>query len=292
VAVLAEIAAGIAGQTGIELDPDSGEPAGGGSIHRSLVVAAVDGERYFLKCNSAGAFPVFSAEQEGLLALRAAAEIRVPAVIGSGRTGAHSWLMLEYLDLRGDKPGAGSRLGAQLARLHRHTGTHFGFASDNFIGATPQPNSPTSDWLTFLRDRRLGYQLRLAAENGGGVELRNRGAALLRRLPALLAGHRPEPALLHGDLWGGNWGALPDGTPVLFDPAVYYGDREADIAMTELFGGFGPEFRRGYAAEWPLPAGYEPRRDLYNLYHVLNHLNLFGGGYLRQAMALMDRLLE
>jgi fructosamine-3-kinase len=152
-------------------------------------------------------------------------------------------------------------------------------------------NTWCDDWLTFFREHRLRFQLELAERNGYGGRLQDAGSRLLPRLDALLGEHRPAPSLLHGDLWGGNAGADPGGAPVIFDPAVYYGDREADLAMTRLFGGFSREFYTAYEKEWPLPAGASARVDLYNLYHVLNHLNLFGTGYLGQAQAIIDRLL-
>ena len=161
-----------------------------------------------------------------------------------------------------------------------------------YLPADPQPNRRDADWLRFWDERRLGHQLALAAAHGRGGRQQQRGERLLAALPALLAGHAPAASLLHGDLWSGNAGYLRDGTPVLFDPAVYYGDRETDLAMTELFGGFPPAFYHAYREAWPLPAGYELRRELYNLYHVLNHLNLFGGGYRAQAEDMIDALLS
>jgi fructosamine-3-kinase len=171
------------------------------------------------------------------------------------------------------------------------TGAEFGLERDNAIGASAQPNAPSRDWVVFWRAQRLGFQLDLAARNGHVGRILDRGGRLLERLDAFFAGYTPRPSLLHGDLWGGNRGTLANGTPVIFDPAVYYGDREADLAMTRLFGGFGPRFYAAYEDAWPLDAGAAGRRDLYNLYHVLNHLNQFGGGYRTQAEGMIDRLL-
>jgi fructosamine-3-kinase len=182
-------------------------------------------------------------------------------------------------------------LGEALAWLHRARGPHCGLERDNFIGATPQPNGTAPDWVTFLRERRLGYQLDLAAANGYGGRLQERGRRLNEVIDVFFSTHHPAMSLLHGDLWSGNRGVLADGTPVVFDPAVYHGDREADIAMTRLFGSFGPRFYAAYTATWPLDLAAGTRRDLYNLYHVLNHLNLFGGAYRAQAEAMIDRLL-
>ena len=183
-------------------------------------------------------------------------------------------------------------LGRRLARLHRVTGSRFGWDRDNTIGATPQVNTPGSDWIAFWREHRLGFQLGLAARNGHGGRLQQRGGQLMEKLPEFFRDCTPAPSLLHGDLWGGNAGFDASGDPVIYDPAVYYGDRETDIAMTELFGGFSADFYSGYNAEFPLDAGYAHRKDLYNLYHVLNHLNLFGGGYGAQAERMIDRLLD
>jgi fructosamine-3-kinase len=232
------------------------------------------------------------AEADGLARLARADAIRVPRVLGIGASGAECWLELERFELREPDARAQARLGEALAGLHAVTGPSFGLERDNAIGATPQPNGPCGDWAAFWRDRRLGFQLELAARNGYRGRLQERGSRLLESVPALLAGHEPQPSLLHGDLWPGNRGMLPDGTPVAFDPAVYYGDREVDLAMTRLFGGFGPAFHAAYESASPLPAGAAERRGLYELYHVLNHLNLFGGGYLGQAEALIDRLLK
>jgi len=232
-----------------------------------------------------------AAEVDGLARLAASGAIRVPRVLAFDSSQTEAWLELEWLDLHAPDAGSDARMGEALARLHAVTGPSFGLERDNAIGATPQPNSPSGDWAGFWRDRRLSFQLELAERNGHDGRLQDRGRRLLDRVGSFFAGYHPRPSLLHGDLWAGNRAALADGTPVTFDPAVYYGDREADLAMTRLFGGFGPRFYEAYALAWPLDAGAAARRDLYNLYHVLNHLNLFGGGYRAQAEAMIDRLL-
>lgn len=260
---------------------------GGGCINRAAVVEG-DGGRFFVKLNRAQSLAMFEAEFAGLEELRKAQTIRVPRPICTGTAGGESFLAMEYLDLSGRVDGA--RAGRQLAELHRVTAEQFGWRRDNTIGATPQINTPHRDWVSFWRECRLGPQLRLAAANGYGGRLQQSGERLMERLSALLD-HRPVPSLLHGDLWGGNIGATPAGEPVIFDPAVYYGDREADLAMTELFGGFDARFYAAYRESWPLDPGYGVRKILYNLYHILNHLNLFGGGYLLQAQSMVDRLL-
>ncbi|GAB4116684.1 MAG: fructosamine kinase family protein [Sideroxydans sp.] len=264
-------------------------PVGGGDINRSFLLECVDGARYFLKLNTAPQHALFVAEAGGLAALAATRTLRVPQVIAHGVAGDQSYLLLEYLALH--SRGDARLLGAQLAALHRCTADRFGFAQDNFIGSTAQPNAWRDDWVTFWRDQRLGFQLRLAAQKGYGGTLQSAGKKLLQRLPAFFADYTPQPSLLHGDLWGGNHAFLADGTPVIFDPAAYYGDRECDLAMTELFGGYASDFYVAYRAEYPLDAGYAVRRDLYNLYHILNHANLFGGGYVRQSVQVIAKLL-
>jgi fructosamine-3-kinase len=175
--------------------------------------------------------------------------------------------------------------------MHRHTADRFGWSRDNTIGSTPQINHTDEAWTTFFRERRLRFQLDLAASRGAPAALIDRGARLLEGLPGFFSVYQPAASLLHGDLWGGNWGCDGDGQPVLFDPAVYFGDRETDLAMTELFGGFDDRFYQSYRQSWAIDPGYSTRKVLYNLYHVLNHFNLFGGGYARQAQGMIDTLI-
>jgi fructosamine-3-kinase len=201
--------------------------------------------------------------------------VRVPRVLDHGA----DFVLLEELDLH--RQGDWSALGRMLATLHRQTGPRFGWHRDNWIGRSPQANGWSDDWSEFWWTRRLAPQL-------------ERAGLRADFLKDALKNHRPQPSLLHGDLWSGNAGFIGEG-PVLFDPAVYYGDREADLAMTELFGGFAPEFYAAYNEAFPLDPGYEERKLLYNLYHLLNHLNLFGGGYRAQVEAtlgLLRRRLE
>jgi fructosamine-3-kinase len=216
--------------------------------------------------------------------------VRVPAPVCVGATAHAAFLVLEYLEFGRGGSAAHESLGRQLAALHRVTRPEFGWQRDNTLGSTPQPNRRSGDWVQFWRDRRLGHQLELAAAHGHRGRLQQRGERLMAALPALLAGHAPAASLLHGDLWSGNHAFTRDGVPVIFDPAVYYGDREADLAMTELFGGFPRAFYAAYDAAWPLDSGYARRKPLYNLYHLLNHLNLFGSGYLAQVRATLREL--
>jgi fructosamine-3-kinase len=231
------------------------------------------------------------AEADGLARLAQAAAIRVPRVLGQGATATDAFLEIEWFELRPADGASDARMGKALARLHATTGAAYGLERDNAIGATLQSNGLADDWVAFWRERRLGFQLDLAAKNGYGDRLQQRGRRLLDAVPVFFADYHPQPSLLHGDLWGGNRAMLADGAPVVYDPAVYYGDREADLAMTQLFGGFGPRFYAAYDEAWPPDDGRAARRDLYNLYHVLNHLNLFGSGYRAQAESMIDRLL-
>jgi protein-ribulosamine 3-kinase len=281
-----EIALQIGGDCALE--PESG--VSGGSIHRSYRWQC-GGTPLFVKVGDSDGAGGLEAEAAGLQALADAKAARVPRVLARGRAGATAFLALEWIESRPAGRAAEQKLGEQLAAQHRVTAERFGFEGDNFIGRTPQPNGWLSDWPEFYRERRLRHQLALAVQNGFAELLENPGARLLEAVAALLAGHRPQASLLHGDLWAGNWLADSLGEPVIFDPAVYYGDREADLAMTRLFGGFGRAFYDAYLGEAPLPAGHAVRAQLYNLYHVLNHANLFGGGYARQARASIDRLL-
>mgnify|MGYP003385102299 CR=1 FL=1 len=264
-------------------------PLSGGCINQAWRIENGNGARYFVKLNDAHKLPAFAAESAGLSAIADTRTVRVPQVIAHGTAGKHAYLVLEYFDLHSN--GNPRLLGQQLAALHRNTSEQFGFAHSNTLGETPQRNDWSSDWIAFWRDQRLGFQLGLAARNGYGGQLQKMGRELMQRLPQTFGDYRPAPSLLHGDLWGGNHAYLADGAPLLFDPAPYYGDREADLAMTELFGGFAPEFYAAYRAAWPLDAGYATRKTLYNLYHILNHANLFGGSYARQAEGMMMQLL-
>jgi len=263
---------------------------GGGCISRAM---RFDGHAssYFIKLNTAEHGDMFAAEAAGLDELAQAKAVRVPRAICHGVEADTAFLVCEWLDLSSGHTDAAVQLGRQLAQLHRCTQQDFGWKRDNTIGATPQINTPESDWCAFWREHRLGFQLKLGAKNGFPSRLLNKGERLMGVVDVLLAGHQAQASLLHGDLWGGNWGMDETGAPVLFDPAVYYGDREADIAMTELFGGFPGAFYAAYRESWPLDDGYALRKTLYNLYHILNHFNLFGGGYAAQAESMMDSLL-
>jgi fructosamine-3-kinase len=250
----------------------------GGCIHECWRVW-IDGKDWFLKYNSIKHEDAFAAEADALAGLREAG-YRAPLPQSHGVAAGRAYLLMEFLDLKGriDFPA----LGRMLAQAHRGIGPAFGWDRDNYIGATPQANGWSDDWARFWRERRMQPQLELAKRNGFS----------LPDVPLqVLQGHAPQPSLLHGDLWSGNVSFMPIG-PVVFDPAAYYGDREADLAMTELFGGFPREFYEAYNQAFPLAAGYEQRKHLYNLYHLLNHLNLFGRSYLGRVEETLGLLLR
>ncbi|KAM3091060.1 fructosamine kinase family protein [Phormidesmis sp. 146-35] len=260
----------------------------GGCINQGYKVT--NGSRsFFVKLNRASQFAMFEAEALGLSELSATNTISVPKPICYGVSSDHAYIVLEWLELDRGNRESWEKMGCELARLHQFTkSTAFGWEQNNTIGATLQLNPWTSNWTTFFTQHRIGYQLQLAKQRGGKFPQSDR---LLDTIPELLANHHPQLSLVHGDLWSGNAAVTQSGDPVIFDPATYWGDREVDIAMTELFGGFPSEFYQGYHQIWPLSDSYKQRKTLYNLYHVLNHFNLFGGGYESQANQIMRSLL-
>ncbi len=277
--------------TGIEAQPAEATSVGGGSISQAYRVPSSRGP-LFVKLNHAVDAAMFEAEADGLRALQDGGAVGVPAVYCVGSVEETAYLFLQGLDLGAKSRAAEGALGRGLARQHRISNEKFGWRRDNTIGSTRQPNEPDDNWITFLRNRRLGLQLSLAAENGLPHADQEAGAALLRGLESFFGDEAPAPSLLHGDLWSGNWGSTTANVPYVFDPAVYFGDREADLAMTRLFGGFTRAFYDAYMAEWPLQSGWEARVDLYNLYHLLNHFNLFGSHYLPRVSGVLGRLAK
>jgi fructosamine-3-kinase len=271
---------------------ESTRSIGGGSINSAYVVSNSE-QSFFVKTNAASRLSMFEAELEGLQEIAKYNVIKVPQPVCVGTSGSSAYIVMEYLPIHaGSGGGAGSQeqLGIDLASMHRVTQNQFGWHRDNTIGSTPQLNSLRSEWVEFYRDQRLGFQYQLAAQQGYG-HLQRRGELLMSKLDGFFTDYQPPASLLHGDLWSGNYAIDTTGRPVIFDPAVYYGDREADIAMTELFDGFSQRFYSAYNDVYPLDSGYHIRKTLYNLYHILNHLNLFGGGYLGQAERMADQLL-
>jgi fructosamine-3-kinase len=268
---------------------EGAHPVGGGCIGESFKCVTSTG-LIFVKAVKASASAMLEAEAAGLAELERASAIRVPRVIAHGTYTGHALLALEWLDFTANTAHSSALLGQQLAALHRISAQQFGWSRDNTIGATPQRNAWCADWAEFWRQSRLAPQLEMAKAHGAKTKLIESGWRLYEAAPRLLD-HSPCASLVHGDLWGGNWATASDGAPVIFDPAIYFGDRETDIAMTQLFGGFNRSFYKAYTAEWPLDARASVRATLYNLYHVLNHFVLFGGSYAMQAERMIEQLL-
>lgn len=279
------------------LEPAAGGGySGGGGASTSAVKDPATGTRYFVK-SAVGESDMLKAEYLGIKEMADSKTIKVPTPIAFGtfEPRNQAFVIFEYLEFTG---GGSSQyqLGQNLARMHRKFSENgkFGFHVDNTIGATPQPNLPWMDnWADFWDTNRLGHMLKLTGDAG----LAKDKVEALRKKTRELLSHNPKPSLIHGDLWGGNKGFCKDPEtgetiPCIFDPATYYGDREADVAMTYVFGGFAGDFYDGYESEWPLPAGHEKRRTVYNLYHILNHDVLFGGGYINQARGMIDKILK
>lgn len=286
-------------QQGLELA--TMQPVGGGCIHRAWRLELRDGSQRFAKTNGSALLPVLEAEADGLAALSAAAQLdptaaplpTIPKPLALAELEGEAALLLSWLELGGGNQQGWRELGQGLARLHRASlgngDGRFGWHQSNYIGSGPQHNGWYRSWAAFFSEQRLGVQLELAAAAGRALP---EATALLKQVPDWLAAHEAEACLVHGDLWGGNAGLLIGGGSALFDPAVSRSDREVDLAMARLFGGFPAAFFKGYEQEWPLPAGHHRRVDLYNLYHLLNHANLFGGSYWQQSAASIQALLR
>ncbi|MEM8547102.1 MAG: fructosamine kinase family protein [Pseudomonadota bacterium] len=266
------------------------QAVGGGNTTSAWRVTTPD-RQVFVKTMASPSGPSLWSEATGLAELARSGCVRVPAVLAKAQTSEGATLVLEWLALSRPGRSCAARFGRQLARLHRCTAVAYGFHADNWLGRSRQQNEWCADWTEFFCERRLQAQLQTTARRWQDRELVELGCEVWSAVPGLLAGYTPSPSLLHGDLWGGNWGACGS-EPVTFDPAVYFGDRETDLAMTHLFGGFDPAFYAAYEEEWPLDVGHRERRALYQLYHVLNHYNLYGTGYRAQALQLMRSVLE
>lgn len=266
-------------------------PLGGGCINEAYEIVATTG-RYFLKYNPQPLPHLFEREAEGLKALGQAGALVVPEPLmaSGGWDGVPHYLLTTFIETGRQPADFHERFGRGLALMHQRAQRDaFGFHDDNYIGSTPQRNQWTGNWTEFWVRYRLGFQLDLAARNGHRGELQKLGQKLLNRLDEYLAEPDEPPCLLHGDLWSGNYMCTKDGEPAIIDPAVYYGRREADLAMTQLFGGFPPAFYQAYEEIWPLAPGSEARLDIYKLYHLLNHLNLFGNSYLGGCLGILRR---
>ena len=276
--------------TGEPFQGEANHGPGGGCINQAFCLSdRQTGTQFFVKLNQPSLVEMFETEAAGLAAIAATQKIRVPKPLCWGTAGDRSYLVLEWLNI---SSGGGSweDMGRNLAELHRHpVGDNFGWQQNNFIGSTRQVNEGCGHWPMFFALHRIGYQVQLARAAGGRFP---KAEKLVARIPELLAGHVVRPSLVHGDLWGGNAGFTESGEPVIYDVAVYFADREVDLAMSKLFGGFPTSFYRAYESRYPVEPGFETRCTLYNLYHVLNHFNLFGGAYETQANHMIETLLR
>jgi fructosamine-3-kinase len=268
------------------------ERVSGGDINEAAIAHTSEGE-LFVKWNRDGIEDLFEREFEALEEMREAeTNLTIPEPLchrppASGRPG---FIVMEYLETGPRVSDFDERLGRGLAQLHEHSAEQFGFEHDNYCGTTPQPNDWRDDWVDFYRDQRLRHQLELAVDRRSVSEDdREAFEALLVRLDEFVGPAPESPSLIHGDLWSGNLHVGPDGTPALIDPAVYYGHPEAEIGMMELFGGFSSRVYNAYREVRSLPSGWRDRLSLYQLYHVMNHYNLFGGHWGGQAFDIVRK---
>ena len=270
------------------------ETIGGGCINETKALKLSNGERVFLKSNPSAPKNFFTAEADGLRSLeRSKSGPSVPRVLGISTECNPQFLLLEYIESSSPKVGFASRFGQALAEMHKETQDLYGLDYDNFIGKTIQKNNLESDGLVFFREHRIRFQKELAKKTRGlPKSIEKRLDLFCEKLETLLDLKNEKPALLHGDLWSGNYFASHDQVPYIFDPAVYFGLREADLAMTEMFGRLSEEFYSAYHEVFPTEPGYTERKDIYNLYHLLNHYNLFGGSYLEQADQTVRSFLD
>lgn len=260
----------------------------GGCISDAFKITTAVGSNYFLKYNPSTSNDMFIKEANGLKELAKSAAIRVPEVLGFD----DDYILLEYISTGSKKKNFFEEFGRSFAEMHKFTSESFGFYEDNCIGSNPQKNIPAekekTNWVEFYFDKRILFQFKLAEKLGNSTDELRRGISKLEiKIQEIIGNSNEKPALLHGDLWSGNYMVGENSSAVLIDPAVYYGNREADLGMTKLFGGFGSEFYKSYNETFLLEDGYEYRENIYKLYHVLNHLNLFGGGYYSQALSLI-----
>ena len=274
--------------TGQPFNIEKRRPIGGGCV--SAAECLSDPNRsYFLKTNRTEFLGNFEAETDSLDSLAATATIRIPKPIASGIAHDRAYLLLEYIQPGSPNTRSWSEFGRQLAALHKTPQPYFGWHRDNAIGTTLQSNLKSDDWISFLRDERLRPQIDMARYNGF---ILNGADRLFQTLPGYFENHSPWPSLLHGDLWSGNAAFDQNGQAFIFDPCCYFGDRETDLAFTEFFGGYPSDFYASYQDTLPYDSGYDKRKTLYNLYHCLNHYNLFGSSYAAQAQAMTDELLS
>lgn len=285
-----QIAAQISQATGQLFQIRHQRSVGGGSVNQAYALSGLASSReqsYFVKLNQASRLAMFEAEALGLKQMAASQTIRVPQPICWG-VADRAYIVLEWLNLGYGDHQAWEAMGRDLAAMHRVTGPGFGWQQNNTIGFIPQVNDWTTDWTEFFVTHRLGFQFDLARQKGGRFPKQSQ---LIATVPQLLADHHPIPSLVHGDLWTGNAAVTQQGEPVILDPATYFGDREVDLAMSQLFGSFPANFYQAYNEAFPLEPGYAHRKILYNLYHILNHFNQFGGSYEAQANQMIAALL-
>jgi protein-ribulosamine 3-kinase len=263
-------------------------PSSGGCINNGGKMDTTAGA-FFIKWNDAGKFPrMFEAEAKGLNLLRESGTVNVPTVVGTGVIGSYQFLVLEHIERAPTSSTYWRRLGQDLGSLHQISAKFFGLDHDNYIGSLTQNNKQEKGWIEFFIRQRLEKQLLLAKTQGEVDDITmKKFQKLYEKLPSLLP--EEDPSLLHGDLWSGNIMVNSKGEPSLIDPAVYFGNREVDLAMTQLFGGFNLSFIESYNACFPLVPGFQERVDIYNLYPLLVHVNLFGGGYLSQVKNVLNR---
>jgi len=261
----------------------------GGCINSTGRIKTSRGD-FFIKWNRADSFPeMFKYEFEGLMKLLETRAIKIPEPYFHGEIGSHSYLLTEYIASLSRMPHYWQQLGRQLAEVHKNTWNWFGFENDNYIGSLPQENSTEDTWANFFIHKRLEAQLQFALDSGKlNTNNRLNFERLYKEIPSIF-NDIEQPALIHGDLWSGNLMTGASGEPVLIDPSVYFGNREIEIAFTTLFGGFDSEFYESYEDVWPLEPGFDQRRDIYNLYPLLVHVNLFGGGYISQVEHIISR---
>ena len=259
---------------------------GGGCINEAYSLNTTAG-KYFIKYNSVSAFPLmFEKEASGLRILADTKTIATPEVIGTGESGKYAWLLLQNIESNPAGRNFWNKFGTKLADLHRNTNDYFGLDHDNYIGSLVQSNKFHPDFFSFFISERIEPQLKEARNKGSFSQSDIRYFdPLFKSLHNIIPSEKP--ALVHGDLWSGNFMVNTLGSPCLIDPAIYYGHREADIAMTLMFGGFQPEFYHAYNQSWPMENGWQKRMDIFNLYPLLVHVNLFGGSYSGQVLRII-----
>ncbi len=262
------------------------QAAAGGDINQAYS-CATDAGIYFVKVNRASVIDMFQTEALALNELKQKSDFVIPAVVGVYEGAQQCALVLEYIALHALDNAGFYKAGDTLARLHQQPQAFFGWSQDNYIGATEQINLRSQDWFEFFVYQRLAFQIERLNDSVLKAQLK-----YLPELKRYFENCLVVPSLLHGDLWSGNIAANGQGQPVIYDPASFYGDREMDLAMTELFGGFPVSFYQGYQSVWPVEDGYARRKNLYQLYHILNHANLFGGHYVTRARSMLAQALS